>query len=153
VWDVTLPFWVIMHSGCWNVMNHIASRGTIFGRSFVGVRGFFFTMSHTATRASWPYMDFWTFIKYFVTSVLGLGYTPIWEMCVCMALYGNAATPQVFRVHKMSPSLLLSWLSVHSHVCLDNMRFKAIFRKLMYHRKDLSIGSRDQKWTNILNHG
>jgi hypothetical protein len=31
-----------MHSGCWNVMNHIASRGTIFGRSFVGFRGFFF---------------------------------------------------------------------------------------------------------------
>jgi hypothetical protein len=39
--DVTLPFWVIMRSGRRNVMNHIASRGTIFGRSFVVVRGFF----------------------------------------------------------------------------------------------------------------
>jgi hypothetical protein len=39
--DVTLPFWVTMRSGRRNVMNHIASRGTIFGRSFVGVRGFF----------------------------------------------------------------------------------------------------------------
>jgi hypothetical protein len=27
--------------GRWNMMNHIASRGTIFGRSFVGVREFF----------------------------------------------------------------------------------------------------------------
>ena len=40
--DVTLPFWVIMRSGRRNVMNHIASRGTIFGRSVVGVRGIFF---------------------------------------------------------------------------------------------------------------
>jgi hypothetical protein len=135
-------WWIILHRG-----------GPYLVVLSSGCGDFIFTMSHTATRASWPYMDFWTFIKYFVTSVPGLGYTPIWEMCVSMALYGNAATPQVFRVHKMSPSLLLSWLSVHSHVCLDNMRFKAIFRKLMYHRKDLSIGSRDQKWTNILNHG
>jgi hypothetical protein len=28
--DVTFPFWVIMRSGRRNVMNHIASRGTIF---------------------------------------------------------------------------------------------------------------------------
>jgi hypothetical protein len=41
VWDVILPFWVIMRSGRWNVMNHIASRGVIFGRSFFGARGFF----------------------------------------------------------------------------------------------------------------
>ena len=44
--DVTLPFWVIMRSGRRNVMNHIASRGTIFGRSFVGVRGFFYHESY-----------------------------------------------------------------------------------------------------------
>ena len=87
--DVTLPFWVIMRSGRRNVMNHIASRGTIFGRSFVGVRGIYFSMSHTATRASsWPYMDFWTF-KFFVPSVPGWGYAPIWEMGVSMALYGS----------------------------------------------------------------
>jgi len=57
--DVTLPFWVIMHSGRRNVMNHIASKGgTIFGRRGVG-NGF--TMSHTAT-SSWPYMDFKLFL-------------------------------------------------------------------------------------------
>jgi hypothetical protein len=50
--------------------------------------GIFFIMSHTATRASsWPYMDFWTF-KFFVTSVPGWGYAPIWEMGVYMHLYG-----------------------------------------------------------------
>ena len=85
--------------------------GTIFGRSFVGVWGFFFTMSHTATRAtSWPYMDFWTF-KLCVTSVLVWGYAPIWEMGVSMALYGNAATPQFFRVHKTDHTLLQTCVS------------------------------------------
>jgi hypothetical protein len=29
LWDVTLPFWVIMRSGRRNVMNHIASRGLV----------------------------------------------------------------------------------------------------------------------------
>ena len=44
--------------------------------------GFFFTMSHTATRASsWPYMDFWKF-NYFVTSDESGGAMPLygkWE--------------------------------------------------------------------------
>ena len=45
--------------------------------------------------------------NFFVTSVPGWGYAPIWEMGVSMALYGNAATPQVFRVHKTDYTLLL----------------------------------------------
>jgi hypothetical protein len=45
-----------MRSGRRNVMNHIASRGTVFGRRGAGN---YFSMSHTATRgSSSPYMDF-----------------------------------------------------------------------------------------------
>ena len=71
--DVTLPFWVIVRSGRWNVMKHIPTKGgTIFGRRGAGNS---FTMSHTATRgSSWPYMDF----KFFVTSVLGGGVVPLY---------------------------------------------------------------------------
>ena len=70
--------------------------GTIFGRSFVGVRGIFITMSHTATRAlPWPYMDFWTF-KFCGRSVPEWGYTPIWELGVSMALYEDVTTPRFF---------------------------------------------------------
>jgi hypothetical protein len=69
LWDVTLPFWVIMRSGRRNVMNHIASRGPYLVVLSSGCR-ILFTMSHTATRAaSWPYMDF----NSFVTSVPGGG--------------------------------------------------------------------------------
>jgi hypothetical protein len=116
--DVTLPFWVIMRSGRRNVMNHIASRGTIFGRSFVGVRGIFITMSHTATRASsWPYMDFWIF-NFFVTSVSGWGYAPIWEMGVYMDYMVPSFPPWVFGVHKTDHSLLLFVLFVSiSPIC------------------------------------
>jgi hypothetical protein len=38
----------------------------------------------------------------------GWGYAHIWEMGVSIALYGDAATPRVFGVTKMSPSLLLT---------------------------------------------
>jgi hypothetical protein len=93
-------WWIILHRG-----DHIWS---FFRRG----AGNFFTMSHTATReASWPYMDFWTF-KFCVTSIPVWGYAPIiWEMGVSMALYGNAATPQCFRVHKTDHTLLLTCVS------------------------------------------
>ena len=40
-----------------------------------------------------------------VSSVVG--YAPIWEMGVSMALYGDATTPQVFRGTKTEHTLLL----------------------------------------------
>jgi hypothetical protein len=57
------------------------------------------------------FLNCFEFFNLFVTSVLGWGYAPIWEMGVSMALYGNTATPQVFGVHEMSPSLLLPYIS------------------------------------------
>ena len=103
--DVTLLFLVIMRSGRRNVMNHIATKGTIFGRRGCGE---FFTMSHTAMRASsWPYMDF----KFFVTSVPGVG------LCTYMAygrglpIYGSALAPWVFGGTKMCVTLLLIHLT------------------------------------------
>ena len=79
--DVTLPFWVITRSGRRNVMNHIASRGTIFGRR---VAGNVFSMSHTAT-SSWPYMDF----KCLVTSVPGGGVMPLYGKWAGLPIYGS----------------------------------------------------------------
>ena len=46
-------------------------------------------------------------ILFFVTSVPGWRYAPIWEMGVSMTLYGNTATPWVFWVPKTDHSLLL----------------------------------------------
>ena len=100
--DATLPFWVIMRSGRWNVMNHIPTKeGTIFDRRGAGNS---FTMSLTATRgSSWPYMDF-----IFFCDVSSGG----WWLCPYMTygrgipIYGDAATPRVFGVPKMSPFLL-----------------------------------------------
>jgi hypothetical protein len=38
----------------------------------------------------------------------GWGYAPMWEMGVSMTLQGDATTPRIFGVTKMSPSLLLN---------------------------------------------
>ena len=106
--DVILPFWVIMRWWRRNVMNHVASRGAIFDRSFVGERGFFLPMSHTATRASWwPYMHFWTF-NFFVMSVPGW-VMPLYKKWVCLWPYMVPSFPPcVFGVHKKPHSLLLT---------------------------------------------
>ena len=98
--DVTLPFWVIMRSGRRHVMNHIATKGTIFGRRGCGD---FFTMSHTATRASsWPYMDF----SIVVTSVPGVGLCPHMAYGRVYPYMGPSTPPRVFEVHKMCLTLL-----------------------------------------------
>jgi len=87
--DDTLPFWVIMRSGRRNVMNHIASRGTVFGRRDAGN---YFSMSHTATRGSlWPYMDF-----KFCDVSSGVVLCPYMAYGRCLPIYGDAATPRVF---------------------------------------------------------
>jgi hypothetical protein len=94
--DVTLPFWVIMRSGRRNVMNHIPTRGTIFGRRGAGN---VFSMSHTTTRvSSWPYRNF----KFVVTSVSGVVLCPYMAYGRGLSIYGDATTPRVFGVTKMS---------------------------------------------------
>ena len=69
------PFWVIMRSRRRHMMNHIATMGGPY--LVVGDAGNYFTMIHTATRASsWPYMDFFFRWRQF----RGVGYGRIWHM-------------------------------------------------------------------------
>ena len=107
--DVTLPFWVIMCLGRWNVMNHIATKGgTIFGRRGAGNS---FTMSHTATRwSSWPYTDFNFF---FVTSVPGGGLCPYMAYGRGLPIYGSALAPWVFWGAKKPHTLLLLYILIN----------------------------------------
>jgi hypothetical protein len=106
--DVTLPFWVIMRSGRRNVMNHIASRGTIFGRSFVGVRGFF--LPWVILQRERHHDHIWIFEhSIFLWRQFRVGVMPRNGKWVCLWPYMVPSFPPwVFGVHKMSPSYLLT---------------------------------------------
>ena len=102
MWDVILPFWVIMRSGRWNVMNHIASRGVIFGRSFFGARGFF--LPWVILRRERHHDHIWIFCD------VSSGWwrrVLIWHMGGVYPYMGPSIPPQVFRGTKADHSLLL----------------------------------------------
>jgi hypothetical protein len=72
-------------------MNHIASRGTIFGRSFVAVRDFFYHESYCDESVI---MTIYGFLKilYFFTSDERGGAMPLYGKWVCLWPY--MGTPQ-----------------------------------------------------------
>ena len=75
LWDVTLPFWVIMRSGRWNAMNHIATKGTIFGRR--GCGEFFYHESYYDESVIMTIYEFQIFCD---LSFGWWGYALIWHM-------------------------------------------------------------------------
>jgi hypothetical protein len=84
--DVTLPFWVIVRSGRWNVMNHIATKGEPY--LVVGVRRIL--LPWVILRREGCHDHIWISI-FFVTSVPGWGYALIWDMG---GAYPYMGTPQ-----------------------------------------------------------
>ena len=68
----------------------------------------YFTMSHSARRSSWPYVDF----NFFCDVSFGVGLCPYMAYGRGLPIYGDATTPQVYRVHKKHHTLLLVVLNV-----------------------------------------
>ena len=106
--DVTLPFWVTMRSGRRNVMNYIASKGTIFCRSFVGVRGFF--LPWVILQRERHHDHIWIFEhSNFLWRQFQGGVMPLYGKWVCLWPYMVPSFPPwVFGVYIKPHSLLLS---------------------------------------------
>jgi hypothetical protein len=86
--DVTLPFWVIMRSGRWNVMNHIPTKGGPY--LVVGVRGIL--LPWVIVRRERRHDHIW--ISIFLWRRFRGGYALIWEMG---GVYSYRGTPQRHR--------------------------------------------------------
>jgi hypothetical protein len=80
-----------MRSGRRNVMNHIASRGTIFGRSFVGVRDVFYHESYCDESVIMTIYGFLNILYFFTSDERG-GAMPLYGKWVCLWPY--MGTPQ-----------------------------------------------------------
>jgi hypothetical protein len=83
--------WVIICSGRRNVMNHIASRETIFGRSFIGMRGIF--LPWVILRRERHHDHIWIFEhSIFLWRQFRGGVMPLYGKWVCLWPY--MGTPQ-----------------------------------------------------------
>ena len=122
LWDVTLPFWVIMRSGRRKVMNHIASMGIIFGRSFVGVRGI--SLPWVIQRREHHHDHIW------ISNILwrqfrGWDYALIWNMDWALSIYGSALAPWVLDWLNVSPYYyywLAFYIKIPTSSCIGCMQ-------------------------------
>jgi hypothetical protein len=89
--DVTLPFWVIMRSGRWNGMNHIASMGDHIWSS--GCGELFYHESYCDERVV---MTIYGFQIFWWRQFRGVGLCPYMAYGRGLPIYGDAATPRVF---------------------------------------------------------
>jgi hypothetical protein len=74
----------------WNVMNHIASRETIFGRSFVGVRGIF--LPWVILRREGRHDHIFRGVGLMPLYGIWTGHTHIWERLSALGFWGALQT-------------------------------------------------------------
>ena len=103
--DATLPFWVIMPSGRWNVMNHIPTKGGPY--LVVVVRGIL--LPWVLLRREGRHDHIWI-SNFLWRQFRGVGVMPLYDIWAGHThIWGRRNAACFFGVPKMSPSLLLTW--------------------------------------------